>query len=693
MYWMGLRYYLGYYKNWLISVFIFTVLFCVSIFLSYEWTYRIIQIDKPFMSFIVESLNHTAFIYATVVLLGIILVCLVKFLGFFRKKDIELFLEVKTQELKDERDLAVAHVADLMAIFNQAPIGILVTRRGKIIYSNKGMQEFLGASEDELYTRSIDAVFPLQEEFIKIHQKATISLAKKIPLWVGQLNLTDSTQRKKLYQVTAFGLNHERKLSDICWVFQDYSAEERNIEMEKYYQTVFRVLALLHQFDDQDDERKLLFQMLEEIIGIYGLNTGFFLEYRNKQLTCCFLVGDDRFFPSRVETVSVLDPFAKEAAICQAVLSRKACGYNNIADMPYYQKYFQREKRKPVLSTYAFPVIIDNKVEGVISLYAYSVNFFSDNLIFRLQQLISEICTYIEDIRLRQRTQKAIHQYEERLRAQIKELEENKKIMQRQAEDASEMVSDLIAARDAAEAASRSKTDFLANISHELRTPLNAILGFSEAIEAETFGPLNNPHYKEYVNYISSSGKHLLSLINDILDLSCVEAGKHQIKEVEIDLEKCLDENIALVSKYPGGDKRKIVVSCHPSPLILKADERSLNQIILNVLSNAIKFTQEGGHIKIEAGLTELGSLRISFQDDGIGVPKDKIIQLFQPFSQVENVMTRTHKGTGLGLVLIKKLVELHQGRVWMESEQGKGTNIIMEFPKDRVLLVEKEKK
>ena len=245
-------------------------------------------------------------------------------------------------------------------------------------------------------------------------------------------------------------------------------------------------------------------------------------------------------------------------------------------------------------------------------------------------------------------------------------------------------------ARAAAENANRSKSEFIANMSHELRTPLNAILGFSEVMTTETFGPLPD-QYREYMQYIYSSGQYLLSLINDILDLSSLEGGHPKLKDSDIALMPFISDVLDIVRYYPEGQNRQFSYQVQPNVLGLRVDERSLKQILLNVFSNAIKFTESNGKIEIDAHLLRTGELQISVRDDGIGIPSDKIKQLFQPFSQVENVMTRRHQGSGLGLVLVKRLVELQQGKVGLESTVGKGTTIIITFPADRVLNAKKK--
>lgn len=248
-----------------------------------------------------------------------------------------------------------------------------------------------------------------------------------------------------------------------------------------------------------------------------------------------------------------------------------------------------------------------------------------------------------------------------------------------------ERTEELQKALKVAEFASQSKSDFLANMSHELRTPLNAILGFSSAMEHEAFGSINNPTYREYAARIYKSGEHLLSLINDILDLSKIEANKQVLKSEWINVDMVLSDVMQIVSGYPDADKRSIVIEPHTALPGLLADEKLVRQVLLNILSNAIKFTGADGKIKINFNVTDMGEFLLSVTDNGIGIPADKLEMVVKPFVQVENIMTRSHKGSGLGLALVDKIMHLHGGKMDIASQVGRGTTITLSFPPMRV--------
>jgi len=232
-----------------------------------------------------------------------------------------------------------------------------------------------------------------------------------------------------------------------------------------------------------------------------------------------------------------------------------------------------------------------------------------------------------------------------------------------------------------AETANASKTAFLANMSHELRTPLNAILGFSEIIAQECFGPAGSPRYKEYAGDIHSSGAHLLSLINDLLDVAKIEAGRMEIEPTPLDARKTLESALKIISVKARERRQELVIEVDPDVPELYADERALKQILINLVSNAIKFTPEGGRIAVVASRARSGAFQLMVEDNGPGIPRDKLDKIFKPFSQVDNRYDRQGGGTGLGLALVRGLTELHGGRAWLESEQGKGARAYIVLP------------
>ena len=237
-----------------------------------------------------------------------------------------------------------------------------------------------------------------------------------------------------------------------------------------------------------------------------------------------------------------------------------------------------------------------------------------------------------------------------------------------------------LVAKDAAENASRSKSMFLANMSHELRTPLNAVIGFAQLMRGEMFGPLGDARYREYAGVIQDAGQHLLALINDILDMSKIEAGKFELNRERVSVGAIVSECAALMHEQAAQGQVNLSVNLPPEPLFALADRRAMKQIALNLLSNAVKFTPAGGRVDVSVGASG-GVLRISVRDTGMGIPADQLARIGNPFVQLRNSAGSSQPGTGLGLALVRALAEMHNGRVQIESVEGQGTTVSVEIP------------
>jgi len=231
-----------------------------------------------------------------------------------------------------------------------------------------------------------------------------------------------------------------------------------------------------------------------------------------------------------------------------------------------------------------------------------------------------------------------------------------------------------------AERANRAKSEFLATMSHEFRTPLNAILGFSEMMRAQYFGPLGSDNYQEYANDIHDSGEHMLELVNDVLDIAAIEAGKRAIIKETINVNELLRDCVRNIELVASGGGIKLTLDGPEDLPRLFADKRSVTQIVLNIISNAVKFTEEDGTIAVSAA-AEGNNTIIKVSDSGAGIPPDKLPSITEPFSQAHTDPHKAQKGTGLGLSIVKSLVNVHDGVLDIESELGKGTTVIVTLP------------
>jgi signal transduction histidine kinase len=343
-------------------------------------------------------------------------------------------------------------------------------------------------------------------------------------------------------------------------------------------------------------------------------------------------------------------PVVRVTLVGRSVLERRTVHVADIQaeaeEFPQSQKVAQRLGHRTVLNV---PLIHEGVAIGVIGIRRTEAQLFTDRQIALLRTFADQAVIAIENVRL------------------FKELAARN----REIEDKSRQI----------EAASHHKSEFLANMSHELRTPLNAIIGFSEVLTARMFGELNEKQ-DEYLKDIYASGQHLLSLINDILDLSKVEAGRMELERTDFDLPTAIDNALTLVRERAG--RRGITLGWKLDDRLgmIRGDERKVKQVLLNLLSNALKFTPEGGRIDLHAALNE-GLVEVSVADTGVGIAPEDQEAVFEEFRQV-GTADKNVDGTGLGLALSRKFVELHGGRIWVKSQVGVGSTFTFTLPLHR---------
>jgi len=303
--------------------------------------------------------------------------------------------------------------------------------------------------------------------------------------------------------------------------------------------------------------------------------------------------------------------------------------------------------------------LVDLALEGSLLI---GCNLLGFSMLYRIQSLQRRQHTLLCEERLAR----------ERLQAQSRELRA--------------IARDLSRTRDEATIANRTKSEFLAHMSHELRSPLNAIIGFTEVMTTGLFGGVRPKRYREYVEDIHASGIHLLAVINDLLDLSKAESGRMQLNETTVGLGEAARSALRLVRERALDASVTLALEVSDALPNLRADERMLKQIILNLVTNSVKFTQPGGLVVIDARIDEDGGLALSVADDGIGIDADDIPKVLEAYGQADIARSRSKEGTGLGLPLVKSMAELHGGGVAIDSAPGQGTTVTVRFPAERVV-------
>jgi signal transduction histidine kinase len=388
------------------------------------------------------------------------------------------------------------------------------------------------------------------------------------------------------------------------------------------------------------DLETVLTRIVSHAVQLSGTDGGAIYEY-DEQSEEFLLRATDHMEEELITALRANPPRLGDGVVGRAAASREPVQIPNILEeRAYAPRMRQMLERFGFRASLAVPLLREDRIIGGLVVRRKSTGEFRPEVIDLLKTFATQSVLAIQNARL------------------FREIEEKSKQI---------------------EAANRHKSEFLANMSHELRTPLNAIIGFSEVLGERMFGELNEKQ-AEYTNDILSSGRHLLSLINEILDLSKVEAGRMELEVATFDLPLAIDNARTFVRERATKHGISLDVTVDERLGDFTGDERKIKQILLNLLSNAVKFTPEGGRIGIKARQAD-GSVEISISDTGIGISPEDQAKIFEEFRQVGGDYAHKREGTGLGLTLAKKFVELHGGRIWVESEVGKGSTFSFTLP------------
>jgi signal transduction histidine kinase/CHASE3 domain sensor protein len=369
--------------------------------------------------------------------------------------------------------------------------------------------------------------------------------------------------------------------------------------------------------------------------------------------------------------ISMADEPAGQGPSASAIRERERFVCNDIAGDPRMLPWREEALARGYVSVAAFPIKVGAKAVGTFSVYADRPGFFDNETLRLLDEVTSDISFALHTID--QEEQRRIAESE--VRRLNHELEE--RVLERTSQLA-EANSRLAKQNEELTRASRMKSEFLARMSHEFRTPLNSIVGFSDLLSEEGEGPLGEA-YADYVRHVSEGAHHLLALVNDILDLSRIEAGRIDLRHEEFAAADAISEVLSVTS--PIAEAKKIEVCSHASPMLSAYGDRTrFKQILYNLLSNAVKFTQEGGKVDVSVE-PDYGEICFCVADTGIGIPREQQAAIFEEFTQVAPATSGVKEGAGLGLTITKRIVELHGGRIWVESTLGEGSRFIFTMP------------
>ncbi|MBT6241087.1 MAG: PAS domain S-box protein [Rhodospirillaceae bacterium] len=549
----------------------------------------------------------------------------------------------KTEEALQESEMKFRAIAE------SAPVAVAITNPSDstYLYCNDKVDELLGLPPGAALGRKARDFFvepDVRDTFVK-----NIQETGELPASEMCLKRADDTP------VWVFGTGHKvsfegqpANLTVVMDITERKRAEAELLDKTEFLRLLYRVTAIANETENVDEGMK---SCLKEMCEYMGWPVG--------HIYTISRTNPDKLVPREIWHVEGPGQFSVFREVTRKTEFTKGVGMPGrilesgepewIEDVTGNPKFLRWTPQTDIglKACFGFPVKMRNQVVAVMEFF--SPNAQKENLL--LLKSIEQVGTQMGHL-----------------------------VERAEAEDI------LRVAKEHAEIASRTKSNLLANMSHELRTPLNAIIGFSESMKEETFGSVGSDKNREYLNDIQNSGQHLLELINDILDVSAIEAAALELDEENVNFADVVDASIRIIGPRAETGQVKITSSIDPKIPLIYVDERRVKQVLLNLLSNAVKFTPEGGEVSVNVSLNDGGSLVAAVADNGIGMDEEEMTMALSSFGQVDSGLDRKHEGTGLGLPLTNGLMELHGGTMEIKSEKGHGTTIMVTFPKERVI-------
>lgn len=516
-------------------------------------------------------------------------------------------------------------------------------KEGKIVFANNAMENLLGWKQDKIQELKTSAVFDFRISEVER------SLAKNKECFC-EINLI-TKNKEFIPSKTKFMKQDENIIALSVPFLEIYEEKKSSLKLEKTLEVVRNIL--IHHSDPEEDVFAGLFGKIKELINY-------------NQAIILLLEGDSLIIKARDNISLVNQNYSKiisdkDINLKKIIRQRLSILENKNISLPAELGIASATEPASVL---AVPLTVREMVYGIVVLINDTQQYEEQDAKI-LEAVIAAASYLIKDAELSNVFKMQLKVLKDNIRERTRTLElikeQNKKILE----------------------ADKIKNEFLANMSHELRTPLNAIIGFSEALNLNIFGELNEKQ-AEYINDIHSSGLHLLRMINDLLDLSKIESGKMQLNSELFNVNNALEEAVSIIKSLADRKNIDLKLNLKKKNIKITADKRKFQQILYNLLSNAIKFTAENGDISVNLA-DKKDKIEISVQDNGIGIPQEFHQKIFEKFQQVENSISKKTGNTGLGLTITKELIELHGGKIRVESEKDKGSNFIFTLPKEQI--------